>query len=340
MAAGEIVDLADIPYIDRDQMDARRFLPTLMFFDETWRVWAEIEPRGKFIEFAQAWPAEAVYFGRQPERQTDFYSVFLNVFSQRANLLPLGRTFSGILDDIHNLATSFAKLDLIFESGRDQPAGTNRMAATEVEYVLLVCRSIFDLLQETIAKYWEQVKPFGENVQKKALKQSFSDMALLDNRPKSEQELMERFLVPQQLAACYVRHAPVFLKIRTARDRLVHGGNPVDTVFRGDKEFIIQKRLGPFGELDIWREGELEKNDLAPLRPVLGMIAYSTLAACEDFANVLASIIQLLPPTVPKMNLYVRGHFDEMFAKVIQDADSRFAEGRTLFPPSRETQNE
>jgi hypothetical protein len=34
------------------------------------------------------------------------------------------------------------------------------MAATQVEYILTVCRSIFDLLQEIIKSIWETVHLF------------------------------------------------------------------------------------------------------------------------------------------------------------------------------------
>jgi hypothetical protein len=338
MAPGQIIEVNDIPFIDRLQT-AGRFLPTLLFFDEDWRFWAEIEAgtdeKKRFIEIAAAWPSEHVYFGRRPERGTDFRSIFLDTVAQRANLLPFYRFFSGILDDIHNLAAAFAKLDLIFESGRTQSNhsnGTHRMAATEVEYILLVCRSVFDLLQEFMASYWVKVVPFDPNAKKKALKKHFSDMALHGQTAKTAQELKDQFNMPDALAACYVRYAQVFLKIREARDKMVHGGSQVQVIFRGKNEFVIRKHLGPFQNLNIWREDEVEESDLVPLAPVLGMIVCSTLGACDDFAQVLANIITLPDPTVPGMSLFVRGYHDDIFARTLIDANTRFAEGRRLVP--------
>jgi hypothetical protein len=48
------------------------------------------------------------------------------------------------------------------------------MAATGVEYILLVCRSIFDLLQELVAKLWKTIKLADSTVKTQQLKKTFS----------------------------------------------------------------------------------------------------------------------------------------------------------------------
>src|SRR5208282_1268734 len=102
------------------------------------------------------------------------------------------------------------------------------------------------------------------------------------------------------------------------------------TIFRGEKGFVIRKRLGPFLKLDIWREDEVEENDLVPLLPALPMVVQGTLAACEDFAHTLVSCIRFLDPIVPGMNLYMRGYFNGALRAALADADARLAEGRQL----------
>jgi hypothetical protein len=153
--------------------------------------------------------------------------------AQRANRPNVARLFSAIQDDIFNLSESLAKLKLIHGSS-DEADGSGRMAATEVEYVLLVCRSIFDLLQEVIDKIWDTVSFTDPSLSKKKLKQSFSEMALHANEPRSAEAIAARFNVPLPLAECYANHAPVFLMIRKFRDDLVHRGHRVRTIFRGD----------------------------------------------------------------------------------------------------------
>jgi hypothetical protein len=209
-------------------------------------------------------------------------------------------------------------------------SGATRMAATEVEYILLVCRSVFDLLQEIVAKIWGAIAPTDPTKKKRALKKTFSDMTLADNKLRSVRQIAEQYALPGLIAECYARHALIFLKIRQFRDSLVRRGRQVQTIFRGEKGFLIQKRLGPFLNPDIRRDDEVQEKDLVPLLPALAMVVRGTLAACDDFAETLASCIQFADPIVPGMNLYMRGYFNEALLAALGDADRRLAQGRRL----------
>jgi hypothetical protein len=330
MTLGEIIDVSQIPYLSKADL-AGRFLCTLSFYDAgAWHTWVPTEgPRQKVIEI-QAWPAEAFYFGKTPESPNDIFSGFLTFIAQRANLKGFHPPFSAIQDDIFNLSASLAKLNLIFAAADTVTSGATRLAATEVEYILLVCRSVFDLLQEMLAKLWGAIAPTDPAKKKRALKKTFSDMTLSDNKLRSVTQIAEQYALPVIIAECYARHAPMFLKIRQFRDSLVHRGHQVQTIFRGEKGFVIQKRLGPFLNLDIWHDDEVQENDLVPLLPALAMVVHGTLAACEDFANTLMSCIRFADPIVPGMNLYMRGYFNEALLAALADADGRLAEGRRL----------
>jgi hypothetical protein len=230
-----------------------------------------------------------------------------------------------------------AKLDLIFEAGPQN--GSHRMAATEVEYLLLVCRSVFDLLQEIISKLWRTVILTGDKKPQRALKETFSDIALYANNPRSAEEIVRTFHMPMFLAQCYVRHSPIFLRIRQFRDNLVHRGQVVQTIFRGDTGFVIAKRLGPFTNLDIWRDDEVLPNALVPLKPALAQIVHGTLAACEEFANVLSTNIQFPNPIVPGMKLFMRGYFNRALGEAIRDAEDRIGQGRFIVDPRHDQKN-
>jgi hypothetical protein len=328
MALGQISDLSEIPFLSRENL-AGRFISSLMFYvDGNWRVWLQTEgPGQKFIE-VQAWPAETFYFGTEPNNQNDIHSAFLTVFAQHANFVEYKGRFSAIQDDILNLSASFAKLSLI-HAGGDTTGGATRMVATEVEYILLVCRSMFDLFQELLAKLWETEVRADATRKKRALRDTFSGMALSDNKIRSADEIA-KYGLPPLLVECYARHAPIFLKIRQFRDNLVHGGHQIQAIFRDERGFLIRKRLGPFLKLDIWRDDEVQPNDLAPLQPALGMIVHGTLFALEDFTHALVKCIPLPGAIVPNMNLYMRGYFNDALLSVLADANKRIAEGRKL----------
>ena len=330
MALGDIIELVQLPYLSKGDL-TDRFICTLSFYDTgRWRTWLQTEGSGQKLIEVQAWPAEAFYFGREAEHADDICSNFLTFFGQHANFKEFERLFSAIQDDILNLSASFAKLELIFKTSETSRNGATRMIATEVEYMLLVCRSVFDLLQNLVAKIWMRAKPRDAAKKKKELKQQFSDMTLAANELKTAAQIAKQYQLPDVIAECYARHSPTFLKIRQFRDDLVHRGYQVQMIFHGEKGFVIRKQLGPFRDLDIWRDEEVEENGLVPLLPALAMVVNGTLSACEDFAITLANCIEFPDPIIPGMNLYMRGYFNRALLAALADADGRLAEGRRL----------
>jgi hypothetical protein len=328
MNFGSMGPLSDIPFLTKADLSGRFLASTLFYDGNEWQMWLQTEQADSFVK-VHAWPAESFYFSAQPENENDLCSDFLNFLAQSANMRPVMRQFSAIGDDIFNLSASLAKLP-IFHSASTVSHGSSRLAATEVEYILFICRSLFDLLQEAIKTLWESVLLSDTTVRKNALSKSFADMALHGDEIRTAADIAEKYGLPMPLAECYVGHAPMFLKIRQFRDDLVHRGHRVQTIFRGDTGFLITNRLGSFRDINIWRETEVIENGLAPLAPVLNLIIHGTLAACEDFAITLSRSIKWFEPTVPGMKLHMRGYFVENLRHALADADSRLAEGRSL----------
>lgn len=326
MSSLETVGLSDIPFLALDTLAGRHVGPLTFHDGAAWRLWIQTVP-GRFFEM-RGEPAEAAYFAAQPERPTDQNSALLDFLVQRANYADLSPVIAAIQDDLLNLSAAVAKLDLIYAQA-DAKNGATRMAATEVEYILLVCRSLFDFIQEMSAKLWTRIRLLDPQVPKTQLKAKFSDMVLTSGKPRSSEEIAARFHLPEELADAYARHTPVFQGIRRLRDNLVHRGYAMETIFRGETGFLIGRKLGPF-HLDVWREDEIEPNDLAPLMPALGLIIHGTLAAGDDFARTFQDTIEFPPQTVPGMRLFTRGYFDAGWGALLTDASDRQAAGFTL----------
>lgn len=326
MSFGSLGPITDIPFLAKTNLQGR-FIASLMFYDGVdWHTWLQTEQPDLFIKI-RAWPAELFYFSKEPENQNDLYSAFFDFVGQIANISSVKRPFGAIQDDILNLSASLAKFPALHST---KSPGATRLAATEVEYVLFICRSLFDLLQEVIKDLWDSIKLRDTSVKKKQLKKSFADMALHADTLQTARQVADKFAIPMPLAECYARNAPMFLKIRKFRDDLVHRGHRVQTIFNGDDGFLITKDLGSFRDIAIWRDHEIITNGLAPLGPVLNLIIHGTIAACEDFAVTLATTFKWQEPTVPGMHLYMRGYHNEALSNALTDANSRVAEGRSL----------
>lgn len=323
MTGIELANLLTIPYLDTSNIQGR-FISTLMFHDGgKWRTWLPVGD--KLIEM-KAWPAEAFYFSSEPESPTDIYLHFLNFIAQRASFPGAQKPIHGLHDDIFNLSASLAKISHLHTTRDAVGNGVSRMVATEVEYVFSVCRSIFDLLQEIACALWSSIELHDTSVKRKPLPDSFSKMVRYEGRESTEEELSKRFGLPQPLAAYYKRNAGFFLTLREFRDNIIHHGSKVQSLFSNESGFFIQHSLRPFSNMNIWRGEEILKNNLAPLLPALGVVAYKTISACEDFSSTIEKIIQFPPPIAPGMRLFMRGYFNESFSATIADAANRLTD--------------
>ena len=207
--------------------------------------------------------------------------------------------------------------------------GVSRMVVTEVEYLFSVCRSIYDLLQEIASALWENILLHDSSVNKKSLKKKFSEMIEFKGRKSTQEELSERFGLPQSLVDYYMRNAKFFMTLRDFRNNIVHHGSQVQSIFSVDTGFFIQHSLKPFSNMDIWRDEERQANNLVPLIPALSVVIHNTLSACEDFTSTIEKVIQFPPPIVPGMRFFMRGSFNQMFSAALRDANNRVTKHST-----------
>ena len=322
-----IAQLAAIPYLDAPAL-VGRFVPSLTFYDGDWRLWMAAGESGEMLFEMTGKPAESCYFAAEPEAPTDLFLPFLDFLAQRGNFMSLSHAFSGIHDDIFNLSGSLAKLSLLEQSRASVPHGLSRMAGSEVEYILMVLRSMLDLFQEGMMKLWDNVALYDDKIEKRRLKQSFADMINFKGAVSPVDEIATRFGLPMKIADCYDRARAIFEGLKRIRDNIVHHGSQPPHIFGGDGPFLIALRDNPFRNVGIWEEAEREENDLLPLLPVLEVLIYRSFEICNELSAAYLQAIQLPPPTAPSLAFFARGYF----TKHLVDAVSS-GRRRADFPP-------
>ena len=95
MALGQIIDLADLPFLTKGDLGGR-FLCTSTFYDGSWRTWLAIEEDGRKLIEVQAWPAEYGLF-RHPAGAAERH--LQRVFDLRRPARQLRRVLSAVLSD-------------------------------------------------------------------------------------------------------------------------------------------------------------------------------------------------------------------------------------------------
>lgn len=313
-------ELSKIPYVDVSNLNGRYLATTAFYVENQWQFW--IYAGDKLIQ-VKAWPAESTYFSTAAELPKDISFTFLNFFVQRASFPLIQKLVSGIQDDIYNISASFSKITKLHEMRGSIGDGLRRMITTEIEYLIFLCRSLFDLLQEIVSKLWEMINVYDASISKKKLKETFSKMVLFEGKIATADQIISRFNTPKELAEYYVRHSQFFEVLREIRDNIIHGGTAIPTIFTDGDVLYVQSQVKPFDRLSIWERNEINENGLAPLKPFLDVMVRRTFLACEDLCNVFQKLIDFPPQVVPGMNYYLRGYFDETFMQDLVNADLR-----------------
>ena len=310
--------LSKIRHLDVANINDRTLSSLTFFADGEWEVWFSTD-EGQLLKII-AKPAEAFYFGDRPELDSDLYFPFLDFMVQRASYPEVMKLLFGLKDDLFNLSASLRKVGFLYEQRDKLNHGVSRMVISEIEYIFTTCRSMFDLLQEIIAKLWSGIKLIDENIQKKSLPDTFSKMVLRDNKPISAEEIARLSKIPTPMAEFYARSSDFFCTLRKFRDIVMHGGSSVDTVFVGERDFMVRADLSPFAKTSIWEKADSHPNNLRDLTPALTAVVCETLG---DFSEVFGTIIAFPPPLFPRMNYYMRGYFNDHLSAVASDYGRR-----------------
>ncbi len=224
MGAVSAAELAKIAYLDPRAVDGRALLMMPFWDGVTWHLWTEAPP-GSILELQIVNAVHSNYVAKQAAQETDIWIEFVDHMWQRANWPEVSRIILGIQDDFHLLATSVAKLRHFFET-RDKIDQTliSSFVKTELEYLITVVRSVFDLLQEALAAIWNNrinlLDPAQEAIRKRhRLPNTFTKMAIQGrDTARPIEELTAQYAIPSVLAEQYYRFAPFYVSERARQD--------------------------------------------------------------------------------------------------------------------------
>ncbi len=294
------------------------------FWDgECWHVWFPTEVgliEGKVVD-----TLEGDYVARTPAHEHDLYIPFVHTMWQRASWPDVCPLISAICDDFHNMGTSVAKLRHFFDYRSALPAGSaRRFACTELEYLVILCRAVFDLLQEMISVIWKERVQLHDSAaearrRSAALPETFSKIVLRDKQSlKTAEEIEKQYGLPKPLAETYAQVGPFFAELRNARDDVVHGGGDFNGVFDTERGFCVDPKQTPFASFKGWRLEHYYNDNITSALPWIANAIFTTIGACNSLTSTLASIIQLPPEIAPGHQVFVRGPHNAALISLLQ----------------------
>lgn len=318
--------IADLPHVDSTKLGGRVVSLVPVWDGETWKTWLPVE-NGKLIRLSIVDVARSHYLAKTAAHEEDIYIPFLEFLWQHMSWPAVAREVSGIQQDIHLMATSATKLEH-FHAAREM-IGSSLIATfvnSEVEHLLVVARSTFDLLQAALACLWkDHVRLLDPTMEKhrrqRPMPPEFSKVVLHGEVLRSAEQIAERYSVPSVMAAMYAKHGPFFQSLRKARNHVVHFGKTPDSVFATERGFCVDPKAPYFKDFP-WSEEHFYNENIVTLVPWVARLVCGTLEACSDIILSLNGQIEFPPAIAPGYRLFLRDPANPALMRLVHAAQS------------------
>lgn len=309
-------EFARIPFLRVDALHGR-VVPLSAWWDGSgWHTW--VVQGERLVELKPVGAVKTSYFAKEPAGRTDLFIPFHSYIWKHASWPDVMAWAGTIVSDVHNLAASLGKIDVLW-TGRilagDQLDG---FVKTELEYVLVVCRSLLDHLQEVSRAMWTRVRLLDDAAQKRKreLPSSFRAMVLENNQFMNAARIGQRHAIPLPLAEFYEQAGQFLELVRRWRDGIVHHGrDATDAIFIAPRGFAISKQDPFFASLGVLTDAHADNEQLWSLRPALAYLSLTPLYICNALVEAMGRVVTFPPDLAPDHAVYVRSTHGEALVR-------------------------
>ena len=312
--------LRELTYFAVDTIGDRTVNLMPLWDGERWHSWFPADDR--LLKLAMHDVVVGEYLGKSAAASSDWYVPFLAFAWQRASWPDVLHLWRHLTDDLHHFATCIAKLEHFHTQRAAIGHGVSAFVQTELEYLLVLARSVFDLQQELIARVWSRrvrlLDPIAEARRKgHTLPPSFSKIVLRDKQHvRAAEEIVTVFGLSPRLAGAYAGTGAFFCGLREVRDAIVHGGKSVDMIFVTDQGLGVHRDLPALRTFGLSLQPQEGTTNVVPLMPLVAHVVFGTLAACDGIIDALAQDVQFPPELAPGYWVFLRGFHNEALLRL------------------------
>lgn len=328
MGTVNLDELRKLEHINTAALDGRTIRMLPVWDGANWCLWIDA-PDGRLIRMKAIDTAHSLYLTKvAAAKDSDLYIPLIELVWQRLSYPDMVGFLSAIEDDFHLLAASAAKLEHFHSTrGAIDEGLTSSFVRSEIEYMLIVARSVFDLLQEVISRFWNgHVKLLNEA--NDALKRqnrmpaTFARVVLASDRTQGAQDIAAKYALPPVVAEQYEKHTPFFASLRTSRDRIIHGSASVGTIFITEKGFAAPPNVKPYSDYP-WQDEHHYNENIVSLMPWIANIVIKTIEACSEIIGAFASTIRLPEEIAPGYRVLLRDPANPALLRLLEAATGR-----------------
>lgn len=313
-----IEHLSGLPYLDVSNLGSR-VVHLMPYWDgERWHAW--IPTPDRLMPLLITDTVRADYVAKKPAASSDVLVPFIDIVWQRLSWPEVVAHLSSIIEDFHCLGASWSKLDVFCRERERWGDQVGVFASTELDYLFILARSIFDLLQEMIATLWNgRVRLSGERAEARSkLPKEFRKVVLDGNTVRAAAAIEADFGLPPAMAAIYEHFTPFFLSVREFRDRVVHGIGIRQIIFVTERGFCVDPRSKVFGRFNVWTDASRYNDNLWSLLPLVADVIIQTIDCCNHLVQSFAQQIQLPPEIAPEYHVFTRGYHTSALIRALE----------------------
>jgi hypothetical protein len=313
-------ELRKLKYIAVDTIGDRTVNLMPLWDGEQWHSWFPGDDR--LFKLAMHDVVVGEYLGKAAATSSDWYVPFLAFAWQRASWPEVFHLWRHLPDDLHHFATCTAKLEHFHEHRAAIGHGVSAFVQTELEYLFVLARSVFDLQQELISRVWSKrvrlLDPVAEVRRKgRPLPLSFPKIVLRDKQDvRSAEDIATVFGLSPRLAGAYAGAGKFFCGLREVRDAIVHSGTSVDMIFVTDQGFGVHRDLPALRTFGLSLRPQEGSTNVVPLMPLVAHVVFGTLGACDAIIDALAQDVQFPPELAPDYSVFLRGFHNEALLRL------------------------
>lgn len=307
-----------IPFIEEVPKDGRTvfLLPYYDVEEDDWYLYLPVRP-GELGRIGGGESVTGAYFSTSEAAASDVFFPLGTLVTQYISFPGVVGAWQELLHPVFQLCCVLEKYELFAKHKPEAPLSVSHLASAELEYLLVVVRSIYDLVQK-LAKHAASYVVNPEDLETKLMQDlpgTFSQVVLHGDRLRKSEEIQETWGVLEPIADFYAAEAPHFALIRSLRDDFVHHGRGLQGIFEVDGGLGVSVESDPWKELPVWdREGWVRNERFGSLRGVLYYLASDALEMTTRYAEAFVSCVGVRPAVVPGCRVFLRHPFSGRLA--------------------------
>jgi len=307
-----IAELHRLPFVSHVPTDGRRVVLQSYFSpsDRDWYLYLEVKP-GFLGRLGGGEPVYGGYLSTEPANpQTDLELPFSTLVVQHLSFPKVQGRLQALENDVHQCAAILAKYRLISDHAGEN-LRSSFLIASELEYLLLVVRSMYDLLQCIVADIANLLVVLDGSNRRLArqVPQSFREVVLTGDGPRSGDDIVAKYHLPPALANWYVGETAAFLELRKLRDGVAHHGRTAPTLFELPEGIALDATDKMWSEFLVWTPEQRLHDKFGSVRALFAAIILNFLGATSRFADAIRATVQLPPAIGVDVRSYLRSPF-------------------------------